>query len=93
MFHDAKITLLMAVILSVVLNSQSVSASVAGGQVRFYGSIVEPSCLVKKDSQLLGLDCSNRNDIHSGIESEIANTHFIYIDTDEKLAVLTVTYR
>lgn len=83
-------------ILSLLLSAlytQAVSASVASGRVSFYGSIVEPSCLVVQHGRLPVLDCSVRSDKQPGGVQNIVNTQLAYIDADKKLAVLTVTYR
>lgn len=83
----------MLTLLLATLCIQSVTASVGSGRVSFYGSIVESSCLIVHDARKPALDCSVRSDYQTGIEKNIANSRFNYIDPEKKLAILTVTYR
>jgi type 1 fimbria pilin len=80
-------------LLLVTLCAYPTTASVGSGRVSFYGSIVEPSCLIVHHARKPALDCSVRSDYQVGFEKNFVKTQLDYIDQEKKLAVLMVTYR
>lgn len=64
------------------------------GEIRFYGSIVEPSCQVDMafSPRQIHLDCSNRSDSRTYSTGEVAHADMVYIDAKKTLIMVNTTY-
>ncbi|HEI9815046.1 TPA: type 1 fimbrial protein [Serratia marcescens] len=86
-------TLMLKAIAISYLITMAPAYATPSGNITFYGSITEPTCLSSVLNEKFNVDCSKRSDKPESVWELITHTELEYLGTNKNLAIAHIVYR